>query len=250
MLMLDNSVRSLSPPQKRKLYISCVLPLMTYGCQVWYTARSKTRMAPLRTAHNDAMRWITGGFRTSPAGALEAFGGVMPIRLYVRKLQERYFLRIRTLMASHPLAALFPTRLGPSDGAPFIRFTAELPKPADTLPLSHAPEHFGIVTESFDPLHPECHPGRRLVDTHGDRIKFLLEHPKKRSAELDTWIANVLLPRIQACRDDPDTLYLFTDGSAFPMLAKSAAGYHAYHGSVRICQNLLPLWARSMERRW
>ncbi|KAI0738582.1 hypothetical protein C8Q80DRAFT_1052908, partial [Daedaleopsis nitida] len=33
MLMLGNSVRGLSPLQKRRLYMSCVLPLMTYGCQ-------------------------------------------------------------------------------------------------------------------------------------------------------------------------------------------------------------------------
>ncbi|KAH9851497.1 hypothetical protein C2E23DRAFT_686323, partial [Lenzites betulinus] len=31
MLMLGNSVRGLSPMQRRTLYISCVLPLLTYG---------------------------------------------------------------------------------------------------------------------------------------------------------------------------------------------------------------------------
>ncbi|KAH9900047.1 hypothetical protein C8Q73DRAFT_627449, partial [Cubamyces lactineus] len=33
MLMLGNSCRGLSPMQKRTLYISCVLPLLTYGAQ-------------------------------------------------------------------------------------------------------------------------------------------------------------------------------------------------------------------------
>ncbi|TFK83724.1 hypothetical protein K466DRAFT_473709, partial [Polyporus arcularius HHB13444] len=33
MLSLGNSERGLSPRQKRQLYISCVVPLMTYGCQ-------------------------------------------------------------------------------------------------------------------------------------------------------------------------------------------------------------------------
>lgn len=86
MLMLGNSIRGLSPLQKRHLYMLCVLPLMTYGCQVWYTSRSKTRMAPLCTAHNTALRWITGAFRTTPVGAVEAFGGIMPISLHIRKL--------------------------------------------------------------------------------------------------------------------------------------------------------------------
>ena len=56
MLCLGNSERGLSPRQKRRLYISCVLPVMTYGCQVWFHARTKERMKPLRLAHNAAAR--------------------------------------------------------------------------------------------------------------------------------------------------------------------------------------------------
>ncbi|TFK78981.1 hypothetical protein K466DRAFT_506393 [Polyporus arcularius HHB13444] len=33
MLMLGNSNRGLSPMQRRTLYISCILPLLTYGAQ-------------------------------------------------------------------------------------------------------------------------------------------------------------------------------------------------------------------------
>ncbi|KAH9896579.1 hypothetical protein C8Q73DRAFT_611266, partial [Cubamyces lactineus] len=33
MLMLGNSVKGLPPKQRRRLYQSCILPLMTYGCQ-------------------------------------------------------------------------------------------------------------------------------------------------------------------------------------------------------------------------
>ncbi|KAI0326300.1 hypothetical protein GY45DRAFT_1219429, partial [Cubamyces sp. BRFM 1775] len=33
MLMLGNSIRGLTALQKRTLYISCVLPLLTYGAQ-------------------------------------------------------------------------------------------------------------------------------------------------------------------------------------------------------------------------
>ncbi|KAH9933219.1 uncharacterized protein BXZ73DRAFT_23130, partial [Epithele typhae] len=33
MLMLGNSVKGLQPKQRRTLYVMCILPLMTYGCQ-------------------------------------------------------------------------------------------------------------------------------------------------------------------------------------------------------------------------
>ncbi|KAI0371194.1 hypothetical protein BV20DRAFT_907672, partial [Pilatotrama ljubarskyi] len=33
LLMLGNSIRGMLPTQRRKLYKSCVVPLMTYGCQ-------------------------------------------------------------------------------------------------------------------------------------------------------------------------------------------------------------------------
>ncbi|KAI0738581.1 hypothetical protein C8Q80DRAFT_1113393 [Daedaleopsis nitida] len=63
---------------------------------------------------------------------------------------------------------------------------------------------------------------------------MLLKHPKKGSDEIQPWITNVLLPRINACRDDPDTVYLFTDGSALPLYGQSSAGFHAYCGDHRI----------------
>ncbi|KAI9062697.1 hypothetical protein FKP32DRAFT_1528770, partial [Trametes sanguinea] len=33
LLMLGNSVKGMPPVQRRTLYKSCVVPLMTYGCQ-------------------------------------------------------------------------------------------------------------------------------------------------------------------------------------------------------------------------
>ncbi|TFK78982.1 hypothetical protein K466DRAFT_449257, partial [Polyporus arcularius HHB13444] len=65
----------------------------------------KDLIKPLVNAHNRALRWITGAFRTTPTGALHSFAGIMPIHLHCRKLQERYFLRIHTLPLSHPLRA-------------------------------------------------------------------------------------------------------------------------------------------------
>ncbi|KAJ2967230.1 hypothetical protein NUW54_g13564 [Trametes sanguinea] len=94
-------------------------------------------MKPLVAAEHRALRWITGAFRTTPIGAMQAFAGIMPLPLHCRKLQERYFLRIHTLPHSHPLRAAFPHIFKKSRYAPYVR--AQVGRgcspPALSLPL-------------------------------------------------------------------------------------------------------------------
>ncbi|CDO70323.1 hypothetical protein BN946_scf184843.g12 [Trametes cinnabarina] len=237
MLMLGNSIRGLSPMQKRTLYISCVLPLMTYGVQVWYRSKGvKTLMKPLLAAEHRALRWITGAFRTTPIGAMQAFAGIMPLQLHCRKLQERYFLRIHTLPRHHPLRASFPHIFKCSRYAPPVRFPVDSLRPSPEIPLTQAfPDSKPIITEKFNTLDPECAPGRRICDLFDHRITRHLEHPNKKNREqLDEWIRDSLRPRIDAAHADPDSLVLFTDGSAVYSERHGrqgrAAGYRAYHG--------------------
>ncbi|KAI1793216.1 hypothetical protein LXA43DRAFT_886410, partial [Ganoderma leucocontextum] len=42
--MLGSSTRGLLTDQRRQLYISCVLPVLTYGCQVWYREKGVTHL--------------------------------------------------------------------------------------------------------------------------------------------------------------------------------------------------------------
>ncbi|KAL7283508.1 hypothetical protein ACG7TL_002941 [Trametes sanguinea] len=237
MLMLGNSVRGLTPMQKRTLYISCVLPLLTYGAQVWFKSKGvKTLMKPLLAAQNRALRWITGAFRTTPIGAMQTMAGIMPLQLHCRKLQERYGLRVHTLPRPHPLRALFPHIFKPSRYAPPVRFTLENVPPTAAIPMTEAfPNGDPLVTEKFNPLDPECEPGQRIRDLFADRVTTHLEHPKKKhEAELAKWITDELKPRIARAHSDPDALVLFTDGSAIYSERDGnlggAAGYRAYHG--------------------
>ncbi|CAA7271389.1 unnamed protein product [Cyclocybe aegerita] len=74
MRMLGNSTRGLSPKQCRLLYRSCVVPIATYAYRLWYFdgARNKGAMNQLKQMQQKAALWITGAFRTSPTGGLEA----------------------------------------------------------------------------------------------------------------------------------------------------------------------------------
>ncbi|PPQ94869.1 hypothetical protein CVT25_004733, partial [Psilocybe cyanescens] len=49
-----------------------------------------------------AALWITGAFRTSPTGGVEALAGLPPINLLLRRLSERADYRFATLTPTHP----------------------------------------------------------------------------------------------------------------------------------------------------
>ncbi|CAA7271385.1 unnamed protein product [Cyclocybe aegerita] len=108
MRMLGNSTRGLSPKQRRLLYRSCVVPIATYGYRLWYFdgARNKGTMNQLKRMQRKAALWITGAFRTSPTGGLEALAGLIPVHLMLKKLATRAVYRVATLSDTHPLRSM------------------------------------------------------------------------------------------------------------------------------------------------
>ncbi|CAA7264637.1 unnamed protein product [Cyclocybe aegerita] len=70
----------LSPKQWCLLYRLCVVPIATYGYRLWYFdgTRNKGAMNQLKRMQRKAALWITGAFRTSPTGSLEALAGLIP----------------------------------------------------------------------------------------------------------------------------------------------------------------------------
>ncbi|KAF5321476.1 hypothetical protein D9619_001127 [Psilocybe cf. subviscida] len=78
MHMLGNSSRGLSPSHKRLLYRSCIIPIATYGFQLWYFAGAKNKAAikTLNKMQRQAALWITGAFCTSPGGGIKALAKV------------------------------------------------------------------------------------------------------------------------------------------------------------------------------
>ncbi|KAL1947815.1 hypothetical protein VTO73DRAFT_13539 [Trametes versicolor] len=237
MLMLSNSNRGLTPMQRRTLYIACVLPLLTYGVEVWYRSKGvKGLMKPLVAAQHRALRWITGAFRTTPIGAMHSFAGILPLHLHCKKLQYRFFLRFHTLPPHHPLRASFPNIFKHSPNAPYIRFPPHLIRPTPAIPLSDVfDRERPWITEVFNPLDDECQPGARVRDLYADRITMHLDHPPKSDKDaLDVWINTDLLPRIRAAHQDEGALVIFTDGSSYVTSSErdvcgSAAGYRAYN---------------------
>ena len=119
--MLGNSVRGLQAKERRVLYRACVLPIATYGHRLWYYngAPIKGVMKILGSMQHKAAIWITGAFRTSPTGGVQAIAGLLPIHLHIRKLAWRANFRTATLSATHPARSLMGAEYrGGGGGAP------------------------------------------------------------------------------------------------------------------------------------
>jgi hypothetical protein len=86
------------------------LPVMTYGCQLWYKENgTKGLVAMLQKVHNDMVKVISGAFRTAPHEALLQLMQMLPMRHHLDKLTHTSALRLYRL----PRASQLLRRLGP-----------------------------------------------------------------------------------------------------------------------------------------
>ena len=79
--LLGNSVRGLDQASWRLAYIAICLPVLTYGCQLWYKGKQVTLVKKLQTVQNDVVRIITGTFRTTPCEPLHQLLTILPMDL-------------------------------------------------------------------------------------------------------------------------------------------------------------------------
>ncbi|KXN91866.1 hypothetical protein AN958_11546 [Leucoagaricus sp. SymC.cos] len=212
--MLGNSLRGLTPKQKRLLYRSCVVPIATYSFRLWCHGLHphKAHLASLNKMQRRAAIWITGAFHTSPSGGVEALAGLIPIHLHLRKLRARASYRVLTLSPTHPSRQFlgmreFPgvdphryhfTRLGRS--VEKVRSTI-----VDTLLYLSAP----ITLEAFDADASEARPGRRLMDWFSDRIRITDFPPR----EEDVNVLHILNAELDRALALDDCVVVATDAS-------------------------------------
>lgn len=222
--MLGNSVRGLTPKDKRRLYISNVLPILTYGAQLWWHPSWKGRKwiaSELQKTQNKAARWITGAFRTTPIGALEMIAGLFPIKHQIDKYMKKACLRTRLLHKGHPTRAhlMRPWAVNKHNIKAPMPLTGKVSKDG-TTPMTHINILGQSSTETFDVLHNECKPGERLLDMFASRVVCHLDNiggitapPKSRKDELSDWIRTKLNPLIEGIERDQASAIVFTDGS-------------------------------------
>jgi hypothetical protein len=188
--MLGNSIRGLSPKDKHRLYIANVLPIMSYCVQLWWCPNwkgNKEAANALQCIQNQAARWISGAFRTTPVGTLNALAGLIPVSKNIDILMRKAALRNKTLPTSHP---------GSLHHALYGRASRDHKLPSYWMSI------IGNLCED-GPTHllPCSYPGSRLIDIaetgsisriHERPCRVLIayyEHPKKAaSEEFYTWL--------------------------------------------------------------
>ncbi|GJE96989.1 hypothetical protein PsYK624_131990 [Phanerochaete sordida] len=250
--MLGNSVRGMSPQDKRRLYISNVVPVMCYGAQLWWHPkwlRKKYAADEMQKAQSRAARWISGAFCTTPVGALDISAGLLPIKEQVNKFMRRACLRVHTLHRGHPLRAYLPEVWAPNEhnlepqiymrnrcravfdrhgmrGRVDLQYYRPPRRKKDRhTPLTWIHEAYFQCDERFNATAPVAIPGFRLVDTYvdADRLAFHFLYPRDRaripkkdprSDDFRHWFCEEYAPTTTAAIQNPLSLTLVTDGSA------------------------------------
>jgi ribonuclease HI len=92
--LLGNSVRGLEHAKWRLAYNAICLPVLTYGCQLWYTGKQRGLVKKLQIVQNEAVRVIAGVFRTTPREPLHQLLTILPMDLRLEMLTQNTALRL------------------------------------------------------------------------------------------------------------------------------------------------------------
>ena len=108
--LLGNTIRGLSMANWRLVLNAVCLPVLGYGCQLWYVqGRSKGLIKQTQKVQNQMVRMVAGAFRTAPCEPLTHITRMLPMEQYVEKLTHTSALRLYRL----PRASQLLRRLGP-----------------------------------------------------------------------------------------------------------------------------------------
>ena len=218
---LGNTITGMTPNHLHLLFKTCVVPVMTYGCQLWFrpSAPRVTLMKRLQVVQNKGLRRVAGAFRTTPADSLPLLTFQPPIHVTIRKLCDSAALRLFQLPLNSELSLRIPKSFIPS---PFdsIPIPSHIPFKRPLLiknlnarsPLVSLAGSVCLNTERSEPFHSHNAPyaftplsfpfiGRLFFNSipcdKKDRPSLVSKH-------------NVLFLKSFS---DPSTLIVFTDGS-------------------------------------
>lgn len=104
--MLANTQRGLHQTFTRTLVISCVLPILFYGSQIWWKGSDVRGMKGLaqsmQVVMNQSLQWICGAFKPTPVHAPQLEAVILPVAKQLDLISGRYALRLNTLHLQHP----------------------------------------------------------------------------------------------------------------------------------------------------
>ncbi|PPR07748.1 hypothetical protein CVT26_001076, partial [Gymnopilus dilepis] len=173
-----------------------------YGFRMWYYngARNKGVIKMLTSMQCKAASWITGAFRTSPTGGVEALAGLLPIPHLLRRMADRAAARFVTLTKTHPLRAVVTEEYHGEAPLHHISLARLTPPQREKVkgPLVDNTLVCPQISEPIAPVPPQAQPGLRLVDRFKEQISLsnvedvpviAIRHAELRDYLID-WFAN------------------------------------------------------------
>ena len=106
MHVLGNSVRGIDFNNWRTVFHAITLPVLLYGLPVWSYKVPKSIIQILQVAQNDAVRRMSGTFRTTPIEPLHNMLAVPPIKYTIAKYRAAFTNRISCLPPTAVLRTL------------------------------------------------------------------------------------------------------------------------------------------------
>ena len=98
--LLGNSIQGINFAQWQLAYNAICLPVLTYGCQLWFTGKQKGLVKKLQVVQNEAIRIISGTFCTTPQELLHQMLNILPIDLHLRMITDNATLHLYRLQDS------------------------------------------------------------------------------------------------------------------------------------------------------
>ena len=149
-LLLGNSVRGLDFDNWRRVFHAIILPVLLYGLPLWSHHPSRRLVQTLQVAQNEAVRRISGSFRTTPIEPLHNMLAIPPIRFTIAKYRAAFTARLSRLPPTANLRTITSV-----DRMAFFNPPVLIPTPLTSLLPSSFPT-FHIPT-GLTWSHPRVH---------------------------------------------------------------------------------------------
>jgi hypothetical protein len=170
--LLGNSVRGLDQANWRLAYNAICLPVLTYGCQLWYRGKQVTLVRKLQVVQNEAVRIISGTFRTTPREPLHHLLTILPMDVRLSLLLKNTALRLYKVPKESQLLA----RLG---GAWHVPSASDFPLP--TPNRTRAATSLRALASRVPPNGPRIDPFPDIpqgAPTWNGRAEIITKHPE------------------------------------------------------------------------
>ena len=255
---LGNTIAGMNQNHLRLLYKTCVIPVITYGSQLWFNPYHPRvlLMKKLEKIQNLGLRKVTGAFRTSNTEALTLLAHQPPIHITVHKLFESCAARFFRLPLHSEITLRLPPSFIPKPEPRHILVTGGNLAPRTHIPFfrpAHLkdkpkknPQKFSQITllastlkpdtERQLPYHDHCHPAAFCTTSPLFKDRLDLDWKPCDKKERRSLVAAQNM-RIDSAISKPSRLVVFSDGSKIDPngTGYGVAGYHNNQEVITRC---------------